>query len=98
MRFLTWLGLVGRGGMALIVSVDRGWGQAPFGLRIGHVLEIGFFIPWTPLVLTLGEVEHQLYRLIRRNVSEERIVQLAHLIEGFHDHIGMRDLSRQKVM
>jgi hypothetical protein len=53
MPLLTWLGLVGRGGMALIVGVDRGWGQAPFGLRIGHVLEIGFFIPWTPLVLTL---------------------------------------------
>lgn len=42
------------------------------------------------LVPTLGEVEHQLHCLIRRNVSEERIVQLAHLIEGFHEHIGVR--------
>jgi hypothetical protein len=71
-------------------------GEAAFRLRILHVVEVWLFVPRTTFVLTLGEVEPQLHCLIRRNVSEERIVQLAHLIEGFHEHIGVRDLPSLK--
>jgi hypothetical protein len=84
--------------VAFVIRIDWLRGEAAFRLRILHVLEVWLFVPGTTFVLTLGEVEHQLHRLIRRNVSEERIVQLAHLIEGFHEHIGVRDLPCQEVM
>ena len=44
------------------------------------------------------QIEHQLDRFVGRNVSEERIVQFAQLIERFHEHIRVRDLTRQEVM
>ncbi len=61
------------------------WGDAAFRLRILHVLEVWLFVPGTTFVLTMREIEHQLHCLIRRDVSEERIIQLAHLIEGFQN-------------
>ena len=81
--------------MAFIVGIDRGRRQAAFGLRIGDVFEIWLFVPRTANVV-LREIEHELNRIVRGNVSEERIVRLAHLIEGFHDHISVRDLPSLK--
>ena len=51
--------------MAFIVGIDRRQGQTSFRMRIGHIFEIGLLIPWTPNVLVLREIEHQLDRLVR---------------------------------
>ena len=67
--------------MAFIIGIDRRRRQAAFGPRIRDILEVGLLIPRTPNVLVLGQIEHQLDRLVRRDVSEERIVQLAHRVE-----------------
>ena len=67
-------------------------------MRIGHVFEIGLLIPRTAHVLVLREIEHELDRLVRRDVSEERIIQLAHGVQRLHEHIGVGDLAREEMV
>lgn len=69
-----------------------------FRLRIFDVLESGFLIPGTTHVLALREVEHQLHRFVRWHISEHRIGQLAHPVEGFHEHVRVSDLRVRKWM
>jgi hypothetical protein len=68
--------------VAFVIRIDGVRGEAAFRLRMLDVFEVRLFIPRTSLVLTLGDVKHELHRLVRRNVSEEGIIQLAHLIKG----------------
>jgi hypothetical protein len=84
--------------MAFIVSIDRGRRQAAFRLGIGHVFEIWLLVPGTAHVFVLRKIEHELDRLVGRNVSEEWIVQLAHRVQRLHEHIGVGDLTREKVV
>ena len=55
-------------------------------------------IPGTPHVLVLREVENELDRLIRGDVSEERIIQLAHGVQRLHEHIRVGDLARERMV
>ena len=84
--------------MAFVIRIDRGRRQASFRLRVGDIFEIGLLVPRTPNVLVLRQIEHKLDRLVRRDVSEERIIQLAHGVERLHEHIGVGDLAGQKMM
>jgi hypothetical protein len=84
--------------MAFVISVDRRQGKPPFRLRIGHIFEIGFLIPRTSHILILREIEHELHSLIRGDVSEERIIQLAHRVERLHEHVCVGDFAGQKVV
>ena len=57
----------------------------------------GRLIPRTSHIL-LRQVKHQLHCLIREDVSEERIIQLAHRVERLHEHVRVGDFAGQKVM
>ena len=84
-------------GRPLIVGVDRRRRHPAHGPRVGDVLEVGCFVPRAARVFTLGEVEDQLHRIVRHDVAEERVVELAHLIERLHEHVGVGDLTGQQM-
>jgi hypothetical protein len=60
-------------------------------------IELGPIVPRTEYVLALQQVEYQRHRIIGRHIAEHRISQLAHRIEGFHEHVGVGDLARQEM-
>lgn len=73
-----------------IIRIDRRWRKAARRLRICDKVKIRFFVPWTPLVFTLRQVENQPYSFVRFNISKERVIKLAHRIERLHEHVGVR--------
>jgi hypothetical protein len=84
--------------MTFVVRVDRRRGQSAYRLRIGDVFEIGFLVPGTTDILVLREIENKLDRLVWRDVSEERIVQLAHRVQCLHEHVGVSNLAGEKMV
>jgi hypothetical protein len=56
--------------VTFVIRIDGLRGEAAFRLGILDIFEIWLFVPGTTFVLTLGEVEHQLHRLITRNVPK----------------------------
>jgi hypothetical protein len=62
--------------MAFVIRIYGVTGKPAFRLRVIDIFEVRLFVPRTPLVFILGQVEHKRHRFVRRKVAEERIVQL----------------------
>ena len=97
-RLLKRLGLVRRRLVAFVVRIDGSSGKPAFGLGVRDIFERRLFVPRATRVLALREIEHEFDSFVRRDVAKEGIIQLAHLIEGLHEHIRVGDLTREKVM
>ena len=81
----------------LVIRIIRRRRKAALGLRVFDIVEIGLFVPWTTLVFALREIENELHRVVGRDIAKERIVELAHGIQRFHEHVRVSDLSRQQM-
>ncbi len=84
--------------MAFVIRSYGSRGETAFRHGVRDVFERGFFVPRTAYVFALREIEHELDRFIWLDVAKERIIQLAHLIESFHEHIRVGDFTGQQVM
>jgi hypothetical protein len=51
-----------------------------------------------PDIVALGEVEHELYGIVGRDIAEKGIFKLAHIIKRFHEHVGVGYLAGQEMM
>ena len=81
---LSSLGFTGAGGMP------------PFGSGSATYSNSGSSFQGPRTSSPCDRLNTSVHRIIRRHIAEHRISQLAHRIEGFHEHVGMRDLARQQ--
>src|ERR1700761_2208186 len=80
-----------------IIRIFRRWREPALRLRVGNVFE-WCFVPWAPSVLTPGEIEHDVNRIVRGDGAEEWIIQFPNVIQRLHKHGSMSDLTGQQVL